>query len=120
MSQGAQDGASQASSSSENFSGSGYSLGAATQPSQIVSQGGPQIITRTITFWEDGISIDDGPLLSYADEKNQQMLEKLKRGEVPKELLENQPLPESEVKRNLAFIEAFFLHFPTPFVICLC
>ncbi|WVQ81616.1 hypothetical protein IAT38_003740 [Cryptococcus sp. DSM 104549] len=39
--------------------------------------------TRRLTFWRNGFSIEDGPLLSYDDPANKRMLEELEQGRAP-------------------------------------
>lgn len=39
-----------------------------------------------LTFWEDGFSIDDGPLRDYKDPRNEEFLKTLGMGQVPSEL----------------------------------
>ncbi|KAL7752577.1 protein phosphatase regulator [Sorochytrium milnesiophthora] len=79
------------------FTGAGFRLGseeepASSQPSRPVvnsqpSAGAPSSrslpkVTRTITFWKNGFSIEDGPLRSYDDPESQQILQALKSGYV--------------------------------------
>ena len=44
-----------------------------------------ETVTRVLTFWKDGFSIDDGPLLKYEDHK--ETLKALNEGRAPLELL---------------------------------
>ncbi|WVQ93390.1 hypothetical protein IAU59_000459 [Kwoniella sp. CBS 9459] len=39
--------------------------------------------TRRLTFWRNGFSIEDGPLLSYDDPQNQQLLKAIESGRAP-------------------------------------
>ncbi|WVF65744.1 hypothetical protein IAT40_000476 [Kwoniella sp. CBS 6097] len=39
--------------------------------------------TRRLTFWRNGFSIEDGPLLSYEDPQNQQLLQAIESGRAP-------------------------------------
>nr|KAJ3422973.1 hypothetical protein HK105_005098 [Polyrhizophydium stewartii] len=80
------------------FGGSGYRLGseddAGAGPSQpVVSAPQPtedpstQRVDRQLTFWRDGFSIDDGPLLRYDDPANQEFLKAINSGRAPTSLL---------------------------------
>ncbi len=46
-----------------------------------------QVAIRTLTFWQDGFSIGDGPLMSYDDARNKAILESIKSGQAPRALL---------------------------------
>ena len=51
--------------------------------------------TRNLTFWQDGFSIEDGPLFRYDDPKNKDLLEAIKSGQAPRSIFDveyNQPL----------------------------
>jgi len=51
--------------------------------------------TRNLTFWQDGFSIEDGPLYRYDDPKNKDLLEAIKSGQAPRSIFDveyNQPL----------------------------
>ncbi|OCF44953.1 hypothetical protein I317_01233 [Kwoniella heveanensis CBS 569] len=39
--------------------------------------------TRRLTFWRNGFSIEDGPLLAYDDPQNQQLLQAIESGRAP-------------------------------------
>jgi len=45
-----------------------------------------EVVTRSLTFWSDGFSIEDGPLHSYDDPANKDMLEAIKSGRAPPSL----------------------------------
>ena len=60
----------------------------------------PQI--RRLTFWRNGFSIQDGPLLSYEDPENKQLLEAIQAGRAPRSVFDvafNQPLQVEVAKR---------------------
>lgn len=44
--------------------------------------GDDEVIKRTLTFWRNGFSIEDGPLLTYDDPKNQEILQAFNTGYV--------------------------------------
>ncbi|KAI8061144.1 hypothetical protein BC940DRAFT_310413 [Gongronella butleri] len=78
------------------FSGSGYTLGSEEEPSVQVAGSTPaadeeedftQTVTRHLTFWRNGFSIDDGPLLRYDDPANSAMLSEINNGRAPLSLL---------------------------------
>lgn len=87
------------------FKGSGYKLGSEEEPSQLVTPTvhsdsedellepvsmhlfftnmQPNIreqVTRYLTFWRNGFSVDDGPLYRYDDPANQTMLNAINSG----------------------------------------
>eukprot|EP01135_Chromosphaera_perkinsii_P005926 Nk52_evm12s372 gene=Nk52_evmTU12s372 len=43
-------------------------------------------VTRVLTFWRDGFSVDDGPLRHFDDPANKEFLEDVNRGVAPREL----------------------------------
>ncbi|XP_062152850.1 plant UBX domain-containing protein 4 [Alnus glutinosa] len=106
----------QPSSSSKSFTGtarllSGEMVSSAPEP--------PEVITRTITFWRNGFSVDDGPLRRLDDPENASFLESIKESKCPEELEptdrrtsvhvdlqkrdENYPEPAKPVKRYIPF-----------------
>ncbi|KAI8576880.1 hypothetical protein K450DRAFT_254733 [Umbelopsis ramanniana AG] len=81
------------------FSGSGYTLGSDDEPSIQVGTG-PQSeatqessvpVTRQLTFWRNGFSIGEGPLLRYDDPANEYALNAINSGRAPLSLLDVQP-----------------------------
>ncbi|MBW0485698.1 hypothetical protein O181_025413 [Austropuccinia psidii MF-1] len=44
-------------------------------------------VEKHLTFWKDGFSIEDGPLLNYDDPKNKEILDAINRGRAPLDLL---------------------------------
>ena len=44
-------------------------------------------VTRVLNFWQDGFSVDDGPLMRYEDPANKELLEALNEGRAPLSLL---------------------------------
>jgi UBX domain-containing protein 1 len=54
-----------------------------------------EVQTRNLTFWQDGFSVEDGPLYRYDDPKNKDLLEAIKAGHAPREIFDvvyNQPI----------------------------
>ncbi|KAJ3187588.1 hypothetical protein HK101_009341 [Irineochytrium annulatum] len=89
------------------FQGSGYRLGseedAAKPPAPRPAPGPnapeePEKVDRRLTFWRDGFSIEDGPLLKYDDPKNQEFLSAINSGRAPTALLNVQYGQPVEVK----------------------
>lgn len=73
----------------ERFTGGGYKLGSDENDSVYygsTSSNEPkqEKVKRMITFWKNGFSIDDGPLMDYESHKN--VLENLEKGYAPTEL----------------------------------
>ncbi|KAL3754440.1 hypothetical protein ACJRO7_001642 [Eucalyptus globulus] len=46
----------------------------------------PEVVTHTITFWQNGFTVDDGPLRRLDDPENAQFLESIKNSECPQEI----------------------------------
>lgn len=49
------------------------------------------MVERTLHIWDDGFSIDDGPLHRYDDPANRRTLEMINRGSAPLELMNVEP-----------------------------
>ncbi|KAJ3204437.1 hypothetical protein HDU82_005844 [Entophlyctis luteolus] len=47
----------------------------------------PELVTRRLTFWQDGFTLEDGPLLRYDDPANQEALQLINSGRAPISLL---------------------------------
>ncbi|KAL1922539.1 uncharacterized protein VTP21DRAFT_10078 [Calcarisporiella thermophila] len=80
------------------FTGSGYKLGSEEVPSTMIPSASSSSSRQTdedlsrpavryLTFWRNGFSIDDGPLLGYDDPKNQEFLNAINSGLAPTTLL---------------------------------
>ncbi|CAO3627057.1 unnamed protein product [Mucor hiemalis] len=94
------------------YTGSGYRLGSEDEPSTIAQPASPiappsqednEPVTRHLTFWRDGFSVDDGPLFAYTDPANQEMLTAINSGRAPLSLLNvrhGQPVEVRVVKRQ--------------------
>lgn len=57
----------------------------------------PSPAIRTLTFWRNGFSIDDGPLYRSDDPSNRHLLEAISSGRAPLSVLNVQPNQEVEV-----------------------
>lgn len=77
-------------------SGSGHRLGGATTGGESGAPAVPPVasaqsqasVSRVIKMWEDGFSIDEGPLHAYDSASSQQFLQAIRQGEIPAELLQ--------------------------------
>ncbi|KAJ3275714.1 hypothetical protein HDV01_007180 [Terramyces sp. JEL0728] len=83
----------------KHFTGVGQRLGSDSVPSAVIQPpaSNPELepVSRTLTFWQDGFSVEDGPLLRYDDPQNQELLNAIKSGRAPASLLNvanNQPV----------------------------
>lgn len=83
--------------SSNAFSGAGFTLGSNVDPSKqignsLAGAGGSsndsneKPKTTVIKFWQNGFSVDDGPLRDPNNPDNADFMDSIKRGEVPNEL----------------------------------
>ncbi|KAK9455530.1 SEP domain-containing protein [Dipodascopsis uninucleata] len=81
------------------FSGRGHVLGSESEESQPVEEEptstnepefGPTV-TRTLTFWRDGFTIESGSLMRYDDPANQEILRAINGGRAPLHLLNVNP-----------------------------
>jgi len=77
----------------DKFGGVGYKLGNAIEPSKpdpstLIKQPEKkkQPISKSIYFWKNGFSVDEGPLRSFDDPKNAAFLKDIHHGFVPREL----------------------------------
>ncbi|KAJ2962306.1 hypothetical protein NQZ79_g2545 [Umbelopsis isabellina] len=81
------------------FGGSGYKLGSEEEPSvQVTAESGSSDepvsnvpVTRQLTFWRNGFSIGEGPLLRYDDPANEFALNAINSGRAPLSLLDVRP-----------------------------
>ena len=79
-------------------------LGSDDTPSQTISDPNPQIAhrasppERTLTFWRDGFSVGDGPLMRFDDPANERYLRDIRRGRAPLDLLGVEPGQETNVQ----------------------
>lgn len=93
----------EAAAKSKVFSGGGHKLGGDDQESEYIPDpensavgDAPQI--RHLTFWQDGFSIEDGPLMRHDDPGNSQILDQVKSGLAPPSVLNVLPGQPVEVR----------------------
>lgn len=102
------------------FKGTGHSLGSIENSvdSKTVlgenlssdNSGRGEKVTRTITFWKEGFSIDDGELYKYDDPKNQDYLKQLNMGRAPLSLLKVQMFQDVDVNVVKKLDESYHDH----------
>ncbi|KAG0290994.1 hypothetical protein BGZ98_003212, partial [Dissophora globulifera] len=86
------------------FTGSGNRLGSEGESSTSATSASPaqppvrstpspelETVTRHLTFWRNGYSLDDGPLMSYTDPDNREFLDAINRGQAPLKYLNIKP-----------------------------
>ncbi|KAL8136924.1 hypothetical protein V2J09_002925 [Rumex salicifolius] len=74
----------QSSSTLRSFTGTGRLLSGETVPSSSSQQ--PEAIVHDIVFWQNGFTVNDGPLRRLDDPENATFLESITKSEFPKEL----------------------------------
>ena len=76
-----------------HFSGAGQTLGGDDTPSEVIPDPNasrpdrPELVRRTLHFWADGFSVDDGPLYRFDDPSNAEILSQIKQGRAPMDIL---------------------------------
>ncbi|KAG0055530.1 hypothetical protein BGZ83_008275 [Gryganskiella cystojenkinii] len=86
------------------FTGSGNRLGSEDESAGSTPVRAPQApvrstpspealesVTRNLTFWRNGYSLEDGPLMSYDDPANREFLDAINRGQAPLKFLNIKP-----------------------------
>ncbi|XP_065167114.1 NSFL1 cofactor p47-like [Atheta coriaria] len=70
------------------FQGTGYKLGQTNEDTEEVpgTPRPPQPAQVTLKLWKEGFSVDSGDLRLYTDPANQEFLNSVRRGEIPREL----------------------------------
>ncbi|KAF8425557.1 hypothetical protein EV426DRAFT_595633 [Tirmania nivea] len=85
------------------FTGSGHTLGSDESPSVHVPDTSaqparaPETVHRSLTFWRDGFSIEDGPLMRYDEPANQEILRAIQSGRAPTALMGVQQGQQADV-----------------------
>ncbi|KAK2740679.1 hypothetical protein FQN55_008733 [Onygenales sp. PD_40] len=89
---------------SSYFTGSARTLGGDDAPSQIVHAPPtnvprrPERVTRTLHFWTDGFSVDEGDLYRNDDPVNAPILEGIRQGRAPLSIMNVHPGQEVDVE----------------------
>jgi len=79
-------------SSRPTFTGSGFKLGSSEDaPSEVIqgasSKKDEEPREFALKMWQNGFSIDDGPLRAYSDQENREFLTQVMNGHIPRELV---------------------------------
>lgn len=72
------------------------------------AEGPPEAVPRVVYFWDNGFSVDDGPLRSLEDPANRSFVEALQQGQCPRELAPedpNQPVNVNLVRKSGDYVE---------------
>ncbi|EAW14745.1 protein phosphatase regulator SHP1 [Aspergillus clavatus NRRL 1] len=88
-----------------HFTGSARTLGGDDTPSRVIeppsappSLQRPQRVQRTLHFWADGFSVDDGDLFRSDDPRNAEILDGIRQGRAPLSIMNVQPGQEVDVE----------------------
>ena len=88
-----------------HFSGTGITLGGDDAPSRVIEdpnakrqQRTTSTVERTLRLWQDGFSVDDGPLYRYDDPANAAMLAMINAGRAPLSILDVKHDDEVDLK----------------------
>ncbi|PLB42368.1 protein phosphatase regulator SHP1 [Aspergillus candidus] len=87
-----------------HFTGSARTLGGDDAPSRVIDTPTPQRpqpaqrVQRTLHFWSDGFSVDDGDLYRSDDPRNAEILEGIRQGRAPLSIMNVQPGQEVDVE----------------------
>lgn len=86
------------------FTGAARTLGGEDAPSRVIEDPTANVprrappVERHLHFWSDGFSVDDGPLYRTDDPRNAAILEMIKEGRAPLEVMNVQRDQEVDVK----------------------
>ena len=86
-----------------HFSGSARTLGGDDAPSREIPaatqpRGRAERVERVLHFWQDGFSIDDGDLYRFDDPRNAEILNSIRQGRAPLNIMNVQPGQEVDVE----------------------
>lgn len=85
------------------FKGTAHTLGSDDTPSHEIPaapepMAAPERVERTLHFWTDGFSVDDGDLYRSDDPRNAELLELIRRGRAPLRIMNVLPGQEVDVE----------------------
>ncbi|EXJ70019.1 uncharacterized protein A1O5_07092 [Cladophialophora psammophila CBS 110553] len=85
------------------FTGSARTLGGDDTPSREIPaayqpRGRAERVERVLHFWQDGFSIDDGDLYRFDDPRNAEILNSIRQGRAPLNIMNVQPGQEVDVE----------------------
>ena len=92
--------------SRSHFSGTAHTLGGDDAPSQVIEDPNtdapqpPPRVERHLHFWSNGFSVDDGPLYSTEDPQNVKILNMIKSGRAPLQIMNVTPDQDVDVRLN--------------------
>ena len=86
-----------------HFTGSARTLGGDDEPSREIAappqpRGRADRVDRVLHFWQDGFSIDDGDLYRFDDPRNAEILNLIRQGRAPLNIMNVQPGQEVDVE----------------------
>jgi UBX domain-containing protein 1 len=86
-----------------HFTGSARTLGGDDAPSREIPaapqpRGRAERVERVLHFWQDGFSIDDGDLYRFDDSRNAEILNSIRQGRAPLNIMNVQPGQEVDVE----------------------
>lgn len=87
-----------------HFTGTARTLGGDEAPSRVIEnpsepiQQRAQRVQRTLHFWADGFSVDDGELFRSDDPRNAEILDGIRQGRAPLSIMNVQPGQEVDVE----------------------
>lgn len=101
-----------------SFKGQGHSLGSVEQAVESTAVGSSlndtnadptsERVTRTITFWKEGFSVDDGKLYKYEDKENEEYLKQLNSGRAPLSLLNVKMFQDVDVNVHKRLEDSYY------------
>jgi UBX domain-containing protein 1 len=86
-----------------HFTGRGFTVGGEDAPSRVIEppqsrqRERPPRVQRTLYLWQDGFSVDEGPLYVYTDPANERTLAMINSGSAPIHILDVQPNQEVDL-----------------------
>ncbi|KAJ7076643.1 SEP-domain-containing protein [Mycena belliarum] len=101
------------------FSGGGHMLGGEGVESSFIpgqsSQGAEETVTRRLTFWREGFTVEDGALMRYDDPANADVLAAIHAGHAPPSILNVRPGQRVDVQVTKRTDDDYVPPKPRPF-----